>query len=138
MDKCAFCIAEIKKRAIETGRYAIVVLSKPRLVPGHILIIPKKHVQIFSDLKNAEILEIFKFIAKYQDIVLKKLGRGVEIRQNFQPYKKIGITHVNHLHIHILPRDENDELSKKVDDPRRDLFTDLTKEEEQKITKLLK
>ena len=135
---CAFCSGEMRKRAVEIGKFSTVILSNPRLTPGHILIIPKRHVQIFSDLENGEVLEIFKFLAKYQDKVLNTLSKGTEIRQNYRPFKKDSDTHVNHFHFHILPRDEDDELAKKVDIHRKPFYKNLTEEENKKITKLLK
>lgn len=138
MSDCAFCSEEIRKRLIEEGKYSVVFLSNPKLTVGHLLIVPKRHVHIFSDLKKEEILEMSKFLAKYQDEVLKKLASGTEIRQNFRPHKHDSKTHVNHFHYHILPRNEDDEIAKKVDANRTHLYTDLTKKEREKLTKLLK
>lgn len=138
MNTCAFCSEEINERKIEEGKYAYVILSNPRLVEGHILIIPKRHVQIFSDLKKPEALELFKLSAKYQDKVLKHLSKGTEIRQNFRPFKQDSHTHVNHFHYHILPREDDDELAKKVDIHRKPFYKELKAKERIKITKLLK
>jgi len=138
MNKCAFCSNEIKKRAIQEGKYSIVFLSNPRLMIGHLLIVLKRHVHKFSDLNKEEILEIFKFLAIYQDKVLKKLGKGTEIRQNYKPYKKDSHTHVNHFHFHILPREENDKMAKKIDIHRKPFYKKLSEKEKKKITILLK
>ena len=138
MNSCAFCTKDINDRKIEEGKYAFVILSNPRLVEGHLLIIPKRHVQIFSDLTKEEVLKINMFLAKYQDKVLKHLSRGTEIRQNFRPFKKDSHTHVNHFHYHILPREDDDELTKKVDIHRKPFYKELEEKERTKITKLLK
>lgn len=138
MNSCAFCSKDINNRKIEEGKYAFVILSNPRLVAGHILVIPKRHIQIFSDLSKEELLEINKFLAKYQDKVLKNLSKGTEIRQNYRPYKEDSSTHVNHFHYHILPRNNEDELAKKVDVHRKTFYRELEEKERAKITNLLK
>lgn len=138
MDNCVFCSKELRIRYLEEEKVSFVMLSNPRLAVGHLLIIPKRHVHVFSDLKNQEILEMGKMIAKYQDKVLKTLGQGTEIRQNYRPEKPDSKTHVNHFHFHILPRNLNDELAKKVDVARTPLYTDMSKGEEAKVKKLLK
>lgn len=138
MNSCVFCSKDLNKRKIEEGKYAFVLLSNPRLVAGHILIIPKRHVQLFSDLSKQEVLEINKLLAKYQDKILKHLSKGTEIRQNFRPFKKDSNTHVNHFHFHILPRNNEDELAKKIDIHRKPFYVKLKEKEREKITGLLK
>lgn len=138
MKTCVFCSKNIKDRVVEQGKYSFVILSNPRLTPGHILIIPKRHVQVFSNLKEEETLEIFKLLAKYQDLVLKKLAKGTEIRQNFRPYKKDSNTHVNHFHFHILPREEKDALAKGVDKYRKPFYKPLKETERKQVENLLK
>jgi len=137
-NSCVFCTDKIIKRKIGEGKHSFAILSNPKLVAGHILIIPKRHVQLFSDLKKEEVLEMFKFLSFYQDKVLQVLSKGTEIRQNYRPFKKDSSTHVNHFHFHILPRDDEDELAKKVDVHRKPFYVKLKEMEREKITKLLK
>lgn len=134
---CDFCQKEMMQRAIHNGAHAIVLLSNPRVAVGHLLIIPKRHVQKFSDLQQEECEEIFQLLSDYQDKVLEKLSTGTEIRQNYRPYLKDSRTHVNHFHFHIIPRDERDELAQKVDIHRKPFYQELSEKEEVEITKLL-
>ena len=117
---CPFCTREIKRRALKEGKFAFVLLSTPRVAPGHLLIIPKRHVQRLSELNDREVKEIFKLLGKYQDKILDKLGNGTEIRQNYKPYLENSETHVNHLHFHLVPRKETDEIATRVDIYRQD------------------
>ena len=134
---CPFCSKEIKERAFKEGKLAFVLLSTPRVAPGHLLIIPKRHVQRLSELNNREVEEIFTLLAKYQDKMLNKLGTGTEIRQNYKPYFENSKTHVNHFHFHLVPRKEADEIATRVDIYRKALYQNLSGEEEESILKLL-
>ena len=134
---CAFCSQEVKDRAIQEGSFSIVLLSNPRLSRGHLLVIPKRHVQLFSELTEDEIREMSAFLAAYQKKVVDKLATGTEIRQNYRPEKKDSRTHVNHFHFNLMPRSAGDELEQEVDSHRRLLYKELTEEEKSEITKLL-
>ncbi len=138
MNNCPFCSEDIKKRLIEQGDYSYVVLSNPRFVPGHLLVILSRHIQKLSELNNQEIKEVFNFLAKYQNKILDKLGKGSEIRQNTRPYIKNTKTHINHLHFNLYPRNKNDRIETDIDAIRRSLYQDLTITEHKKMLKLLK
>jgi len=52
---CVFCeINKEKTRIIEEKEYTLVILSNPRLTEGHLLIIPKRHVEKISELNKEE------------------------------------------------------------------------------------
>ena len=122
---------------LKEGKFAFVLLSTPRVAPGHLLIIPKRHVQRLSELNDREVKEIFELLGKYQDKILDKLGNGTEIRQNYKPYLENSETHVNHLHLHLVPRKETDEIATRVDIYRKPLYKELSEEEKDRILKLL-
>ncbi len=134
---CPFCADEIKERAIFEGDYTMVVLSNPRLVYGHLLIIPKRHVLKYSELKENEVLEIFSLLAKYQEKVLLNLSKGTEVRQNHIPHKENSRTHVNHFHFNLLPRDVEDVFSQKVDIHIRKLYEELSEVERKRVSEVL-
>lgn len=134
---CPFCGDDIKKRTIDEGGLTKVVVSSPRLAYGHLLIMPKRHLQKYSELNPEEIIELMTLLAKYQDKILEKLSKGTEVRQNHVPYKENSRTHVNHFHFNLIPRDDNDEMSKKVDPLRRLLYQDVSDDELEVITQLL-
>lgn len=134
--ECPFCDSEIQKRTIDEGGLSRVVVSSPRLVYGHLLVMPKRHVMKYAELNQEEVGELVGFLSKYQDKILEKLSRGTEVRQNYVPYKGNSRTHVNHFHFNLFPRDEEDEMSQKVDPHRRQLYQDVFEEELQTLTKL--
>jgi len=53
--ECPFCnINSEKTRILKDGNFTRVVFSNPRLMPGHLLVIPKRHVEKISDLNKEE------------------------------------------------------------------------------------
>ena len=78
---CGFCdIDEIKTRKLFDNRKVMVVLSNPRLVPGHLLVIPKRHVEKLSELSNEEKKELFETAIKFQKKIISKYSSGCDSR----------------------------------------------------------
>ena len=135
---CPFCNIYKEDRTIKETKNVYVILSNPRLVAGHTLVIPKRHVTIISQLTKEEQSEIFTLLVEFQAKILEKLSSGCDIRQNFKPYVKNSQTHVDHVHFHLLPRDFQDELQEKAEKFKDPLYKDLSEEEEERIIKLFK
>jgi diadenosine tetraphosphate (Ap4A) HIT family hydrolase len=132
---CPFCTGARKEnRILKEGKYAYVIFSNPRLMPGHILVIPKRHVEgRLEELTVEERGEIFDFLSEFQAKILKKISSGCDIRQNYKPYVENSRTHINHLHFHLNPREYKDELYEKVDVYRKAFYRDLTEEEKNRL-----
>ncbi len=135
---CPFCdFAE--DRTIKTGKLSQSLLSNPRLVVGHTLVIPKRHVENPQDLMSEELQEIFAEIWRIEQKMLKsKLATGCDIRQHYRPFLEESRTKVNHLHFHVLPRTLDDKLHQTSMKFELDLFVDLSDHEQQQMKKLLK
>ena len=111
---CPFCnIDQEKTRIIEEREGVLVVLSNPRLMPGHTLIIPKRHVEKISELNPEERKELFDTAINYQKKIIEKYATGCDMRQNFRPFLSQSDIKVDHVHIHLLPRENEDELYQK-------------------------
>ncbi|MFA6437025.1 MAG: HIT domain-containing protein [Candidatus Paceibacterota bacterium] len=137
--RCPFCdILETKKRIIKEGKSIFVILSDPRLMVGHILVIPKRHVEKISELEEEERRELFNFTVKFQEKILEKIAPGCDIRQHHRPFISQNDLKIDHLHIHLQPRFLDDELYKKSQIYHRNIFKPLTEKEANKISKLLK
>lgn len=135
---CPFCdVDETKTRIIKTGKHCFVALSNPQLVPCHILVIPKRHVEKLSQLTKEERDELLETLIEFEEKILKRFSSGCDIRSNFRPFLKESRTKVNHLHFHLQPREFEDELYKKVERHQKDVWHDLSEEEKEKFTKLL-
>jgi histidine triad (HIT) family protein len=135
---CRFCkINKEKNKIIKEGKYTFVILSNPRLMPGHLLVVPKRHVEKISELTKKEREELIETVIKFQEIILKKIAPGCDISQHYRPFLKESKTKVNHLHIHLLPRKLNDELYLKSIIHYKEIFKDLTKKEIKEISNIL-
>jgi ATP adenylyltransferase len=105
-------------------------------MPGHLLVVPKRHVERISELKEDEKKELFEKLEEFQENTLSKLSKGCDIRQNYRPFQKQNNLKVHHLHIHLQPRELEDELYKKCQIFEKQVFSELTNEEKEKFSKL--
>jgi len=135
MQNCAFC--DLGERVLKENDHAGVVLSNPRKVPGHFLVIPKRHVEKPWELTPDELQGIFELIFFVEQRIIGKLGEGADIRQNYRPYWPQGIK-MDHIHFHVVPRSDNDYLYTVSEKFERDIFADLDDLERQEVEKLLK
>ncbi len=137
-ENCPFCdIDKERNRILKDGNFVRVIFSNPRLMPGHLLIIPKRHVEKISELNNGEQQESFKMIIEFQEKILSKVASGCDVRQHYRPFEKQGRLKVNHLHFHLQPRELYDKLYEKSQILEKDVFKDLTPKELDKMFKIL-
>jgi histidine triad (HIT) family protein len=135
---CPFCDNELLRgRILEETDSCFVILSNPRLTPGHTLVIPKRHVEKLSELTSEEHSSLLDKVIEYQEKIVSKLASGCDIRQNYRPFLPQGKIKVNHIHFHLLPREFEDNYYHKCQKYEKDLWEDLSKKEEQKFSELL-
>jgi len=135
---CSFCnINSEKTRILKEKKFVRVIFSNPRLMPGHLLIIPKRHVEKISELNKEEQKELFETIIEFQEKILNKIASGCDIRINYRPFQKQDNLKVNHLHVHLHPRELFDELYEKCQIFEKDVFQNLSPEELDKLFKIL-
>ena len=121
---CPFCSINPSRILRETDG-ARVMMSDPRLMKGHLLVTPKRHVEQPWELTDTELKEIFAHVRGLQKKLSETLGTGCDIRQNYRPFIKQGRLKVDHLHFHLLPRTFEDELYEKSMVYEKDIFQDL-------------
>lgn len=135
---CPFCnIDEDHTRILARGEKVFAVLSNPRLLPGHTLIIPKRHVEKIADLTQAERIELFNMAIKFQKKIIDKIATGCDMRQMYRPFATESKSRVDHLQIHLLPRESNDFL-KSIMQVEKKMWTALVPSERDKFTKKFK
>lgn len=120
---------------LEEKKHVFTVLSNPRLMPGHTLVIPKRHVERLSDLSKDERGELFDTAIEYQNKILEKVASGCDINQHHRPFLSQSKLKVNHLHIHLRPREFKDTLYETSQ--KFEVFEDLTREEGGKFVEIL-
>ncbi len=139
-EQCRFCDLENseKQRILSIHEYCIVIFSNPRLMPGHLLVIPRRHILNLSELTDAERHELFKVTIKYQEKILRHIASGCDIKQHNRPFLKENDLKVDHVHIHLQPREFEDELYLKSHIHDREIFKPLSEEERENIRQKLK
>jgi 8-oxo-dGTP diphosphatase len=134
---CPFCSPDVNKRLVAERKSVNVILSDPRLMPGHLLVVPKRHVERLAELHDDERDELFRTVIEFQERILKDVAAGCDIRQHYRPFQEQDRLKVNHLHIHLQPRELYDELYEKCQISEKRIFKDLPTEELDRMRKLL-
>ncbi|MDO5503257.1 MAG: HIT domain-containing protein [Actinomycetia bacterium] len=106
-DGCPFCVAPGRSDAeglvVHRGEHCFVVMNLFPYNPGHILICPYRHVSLYVDLTDAELLE-FTALTKAGITALQASSQpgGFNIGMNQGDVAGAGVA--AHLHQHIVPR----------------------------------
>jgi bis(5'-adenosyl)-triphosphatase len=106
MEKFDFNDPDIQQRLVAANELAFAFLNKMPIVPGHILICPKRAVATSEELTFDE----WKDLLSIKEIVCAKLRHVIQAKGfNFAWNEDLiaGQT-VPHFHLHIVPRKEND------------------------------
>ena len=106
---CVFCevvagavLAEIVWR----GEDAIAFLDNRPLFPGHVLLVPVKHIVTLADLPAADVGAFFQIAQRLERAVERAMGaEGTFIAINNTVSQS-----VPHLHVHVVPRRKGDGL----------------------------
>jgi len=111
MEECVFCrIIKNEIPAIKVYEddevLAILDVRPATKHGGHTLVMPKKHFELITDLPD-DLLEKLSLVIKKISRALLKFGEGLNILQNNKKYAGQVIPHV---HFHLIPRFENDNV----------------------------
>jgi histidine triad (HIT) family protein len=106
---CVFCqiaAGNISAEIVWRGEGALAFLDHKPLFPGHVLLIPDRHIETLADLPAAEIGGLFAAAQRIERAVVAALkAEGSFIAINNRVSQS-----VPHLHIHIVPRRKGDGL----------------------------
>ena len=127
---CPFCEVNHKRnKVIFDGQTVYVTLSNPRLTEGHLLIIPKRHIEKPSDMNAEERKELFDTLLQFQNKIINSLAQGCDIRENYRPFAKQDDLKVDHIHFHLIPRNPDDEIYQVYEKLQKDVFKFMTDQE---------
>lgn len=105
---CPFCNPEVidVQKFYEDELVLVFYTHKP-IFPGHLLIIPKRHVERFEELFDEEILQVSRVIKKVNKAAEKVFGTSsyLILQKNG---KEVGQS-VPHVHFHYIPRQTGDD-----------------------------
>lgn len=105
---CPFCRPDIARSTwLATPEYRVVYNISP-LVPGHSLVIPRRHVSGLLTLTDPELSQLFQLARQATDILLQEF-KGEGFDWTLQDGEAAGQT-VPHVHLHIVPRKSGDLL----------------------------
>lgn len=99
---CVFCDPKvIESQFFYRGKMVLAMLTHKPAVAGHVLIIPKRHVERFEELSSLEMEEIQQIICSVDRMVKQVFGTKdyILLQKNGQ---KAGQS-VPHVHFHYIP-----------------------------------
>lgn len=100
--RCVFC-GPTKKYVVERSKYSFSILNIFPYNPGHLMVVPKRHVRGLHQLSNDEILDLFLLVERTRKLLEHAIKpQGFNIGLNLGKYAGAGIW--QHLHVHIVPR----------------------------------
>jgi histidine triad (HIT) family protein len=85
---------------------AFAFLDRRPVFPGHVLVVPRRHVVTLTDLEAAMIGPLFSQVQRVTDAV----QRGMEADGSFVAMNNVVSQSVAHLHVHVVPRRRKDGL----------------------------
>ncbi|MFW9938885.1 MAG: HIT family protein [Candidatus Thorarchaeota archaeon] len=106
---CVFCQIierQIPSKIFFENDYNLAFLDIYPVSKGHSIVIPKNHYANLEEIPDEELSRLYRDIKKIARLIHKKLNLdGYNILQN--NFKAAGQV-INHFHVHIIPRNEND------------------------------
>ncbi|MBT3271336.1 HIT family protein [Candidatus Poribacteria bacterium] len=111
MNDCVFCriLADRSKAAIVHEDDATLAFMDPRQAnEGHLLVIPKLHVETVWDMDEETASALFRVVPKIAQALRSALNlSGMSI---WQSNGRAGSQEVPHVHVHLMPRHVGDGL----------------------------
>ncbi len=101
-EECPLCEElKLKRRVITENKTAFVLVNLKLVKEGHVMILPKRHVERYDELTPEEAKDIADLIERVSDAIYKEYGH----------YPLIAINPVHrrtqpHIHIHLVPTDK--------------------------------
>lgn len=113
MQSCVFCeIAEGRAPAsvVYSDAGTIAFMDLQPIVPGHLLVIPRRHAELMSDLESGEGVACW-VVAQMLARALRGSGLRVQGINVFVADGEAAFQDVPHFHIHVIPRYAGDGFS---------------------------
>lgn len=122
-----------------TSPLSFAFVNLKPVVPGHVLISPKRVVHRFADLSSQEVADLWN-LSQRVGTVIEKHHLASSLTLTIQDGPEAGQT-VPHVHVHVLPRksgdfEKNDEIYDVIDDSEKELASELDLSSKKKAEKL--
>jgi histidine triad (HIT) family protein len=106
---CTFCqivAGDLPAHVVLDEDGVLAFLDVRPLFPGHVLVVPKDHVELLTDLPAADVGPLFERVQRIAAAVVTACGaQGSFVAIN----NKVSQS-VPHLHVHVVPRTKGDGL----------------------------
>ncbi|MEZ4257858.1 MAG: HIT family protein [Polyangiaceae bacterium] len=106
---CVFCdIVDGRATAahVMSDAHAVAFLDKTPLFHGHVLVVPRQHVETLHDLDVDELGPLFERVQRVARAVVAATGaEGTFVAMNNKVSQSVA-----HLHVHVVPRKKKDGL----------------------------
>jgi histidine triad (HIT) family protein len=106
---CSFCdiiAGRVVADVVLDDELVVAFLDRSPLFVGHVLVVPRRHVETLADLPVADIGRFFERVQRISAVLPSALGaEGTFVANN-----NIVSQSVPHLHVHVVPRRRGDGL----------------------------
>ncbi len=109
MAECTFCrivAGEAPAHVVLDDEVAMAFLDIRPLFPGHVLLVPRDHVEVLPDLPVDQVGPLFERAQRIAAAVVDVLGA----EGSFVAMNNTVSQSVPHLHVHVVPRTKGDGL----------------------------
>ncbi len=109
MAACAFCrivAGEAPAHVVLDDEVAVGFLDIRPLFPGHVLLVPRDHIEVLPDLPASLVGPLFERAQRIAAAVVEVLGA----QGSFVAMNNTVSQSVPHLHVHVVPRTKGDGL----------------------------
>jgi histidine triad (HIT) family protein len=106
---CLFCqiaAGELDADFVYDDEHAVAFLDHRPVFPGHVLLVPRKHVITLADLPAGDVGTFFQIAQRLE----RAVERGMEADGSFVAINNVVSQSVPHLHVHLVPRRKKDGL----------------------------
>jgi histidine triad (HIT) family protein len=107
--ECTFCRiirGEIPAHVVHADEGHLAFLDHRPLFPGHVLVVPRLHVETLVDLPEADVGPLFLVVQR----ISRAVERGMGAEGIFNAINNKISQSVPHLHAHVIPRRKKDGL----------------------------
>ena len=122
---CIFCKIinkEIPSKIVYEDELVLAILDLSQATYGHTLVMPKKHYENIYEIDDETLAHLIKIVKKLAIKIKNKLNaKGINILNNNETAAGQSVMH---LHFHIIPRYDNDDLIIKFVDHNKDFSLD--------------
>lgn len=105
---CAVAAGEAAAHVVWESESVIAFLDRAPVFPGHVLVVPREHVDTLLDLPSERIPELFEAVQRLARAVEAEDGVGAD--GSFVAMNNRVSQSVPHLHVHVVPRRRKDGL----------------------------